>query len=140
MFAPEIGGRSGFIFPEYTGQLGGTVVAYLTGNLLDGEVRVDEKLFGRAQPFLVKTEEIGLANVLFEESADIVGMHFYRFCQVIQGDIVLIIFPDIFQELLDLSIGFRNFEGRRSAEVSFSQKRAPGKFYLQARKNPSLPE
>ena len=48
MFAPEIGGRSGFIFSEYTGQLGGTVVAYLPGNLIDGEVSIDKKLFGGA--------------------------------------------------------------------------------------------
>ena len=48
VFATEIGGRSGFIFPEYTGQLGGAVVAYLPGNLLDGEVRIDKKLFGGA--------------------------------------------------------------------------------------------
>ena len=48
MFAPEIRGRSGFIFSEYTGQLGGTVVAYLPGNLIDGEVSIDKKLFGGA--------------------------------------------------------------------------------------------
>ena len=51
----------------------------------------------------MKTEKIRLTDVFFEKSADIVGMHFYRFCQVIQGDIVLIIFSDIFQKLLNLS-------------------------------------
>ena len=104
MFAPEIGGRSGFIFPEYTGQLGGTVVAYLPGNLLDGEVRIDKKLFGGAQPFLVKTEEIGLADLFFKKGANVVGMHFYCVSEVIKRDVVLIIFSDIFQKLLNLGV------------------------------------
>ena len=67
----------------------------------------------------MKTEEIGLADMLFEKGADVVGMHFHRISQIIQRDIVLIIFPDIFQKLLNLSAIAGVRDGRKSAGAPF---------------------
>lgn len=134
MLAPEIGGRSGFIFPEYTGQLGGTVVAYLTGNLLDGEVCIDQQLFGSTKALLMKTEKIRLTDVFFEKGTDIIWMHFYSISQVVQRNIILVIFPDVIQKLLYLGVISGILIFRSLLEFLFDSRKILKNFFWKNRK------